>query len=70
MQQPDISQLATDRDERRAAAVRAFWSDDPLNLTFRRQVGPTFSLKAFIAFVADLPRDQFDACTTGGRDAR
>lgn len=49
--------------DRRAAAVRAFWSDHPLNLTYRRTRGETFSLREFIAFVLDLPQEQFEACT-------
>ncbi|CAN7378252.1 hypothetical protein LJR220_003366 [Bradyrhizobium sp. LjRoot220] len=61
-------QLPTSTDERRAAAVRAFWSDDPLNLSFREKVGPTFSLKAFVAFVVDMPADQFEACTAKQRE--
>ncbi len=55
-------------EERRAAARRAFWSDDPLNVAFRQLAGNTFSLRAFIAFVVDLPRDQFEACTANMRE--
>lgn len=55
-------------ERRRAAAVSAFWSDDPLNLSFRKVVGNTFSLKAFISFVVEMPEEQFVACT-GGRNA-
>jgi len=58
-------------EERRTAAVKAFWSDHPLNLTFRRQTGKTtFNLKAFIAFVIELPEEQFEACVRGGGNAR
>jgi hypothetical protein len=59
MQQPQ-----SDIDQRRAAAVRAFWSDDPLNVAFRQRAGNTFSLRAFIAFVVEMPREQFDASTS------
>lgn len=46
---------------RRAAAVRAFWSDDPLNVTYRREIGDRpFTLKAFILFVLEMPSRQFD----------
>ena len=55
---------------RRAAAVHAFWSDDPLNRSYRQQVGETFTLRAFIAFVCEMPQEQFEACTRGGLDAR
>lgn len=56
-------QIAKHRADRREAAIRAFWSDDPLNLSFRRSRGETFSLREFIAFVLDLPQEQFEACT-------
>lgn len=47
---------------RRAAACRAFWSDEPLNLYYRRETGSdAFTLKAFIAFVLTMPRAEFDA---------
>lgn len=46
---------------RRAAAVRAFWSDDALNVNYRREIGDQpFTLKAFIAYVLDLPSRQFE----------
>ena len=63
MTQDDIRELHAETETRRAAARKAFWSDHPLNLTYRQVVGPTFSLKSFIAFVVAMPREQFDACT-------
>ena len=48
--------------ERRATACRAFWSDDPLNLHYRREIGrASFSLKEFVLFVVTLPRDEFNS---------
>lgn len=58
-----IAEHHAQRTERRDAAIRAFWSNHPLNLTFRQSRGETFSLREFIAFVLDLPQEQFDACT-------
>ena len=50
--------------ERRDAACRAFWSDDRLNVHFRRETGKaSFSLKEFILFVTLLPRDEFNQLT-------
>lgn len=63
MNQQQIAEHHARRADRRDAAVRAFWSDDPLNLTYRRSRGETFSLREFIAFVLDLPQEQFEACT-------
>ncbi len=63
MTMQQIAQQHAQHAERRDAAVRAFWSDDPLNMTFRRSRGDTFTLREFIAFVLDLPQEQFDACT-------
>jgi hypothetical protein len=51
--------------ERRAAACRAFWSNDPLNLYFQRETGKSsFSLKEFIQFVLLLPHDEFKGITS------
>lgn len=59
----EIAALATEAASRRDAAIKTFWSDHPLNLTYRRETGQnTFNLKSFIAFVADLPREQFESC--------
>ena len=69
---PAVSQTAPDKMrarhgdkiERRAAAVQAFWSDAPLNLSMRAERGDKpFSLREFIAFVEAMPGDQFEACT-------
>jgi len=48
---------------RRDAAVRAFWSDRPLNLACREVVGQTFTLKALIAFAEGIPQERFDQLT-------
>jgi hypothetical protein len=54
---------------RRAAARRSFWSNHPLNLAFRAErQDDGFSLRAFVAFVLDLPADRFEQLT-GGHDA-
>lgn len=63
MNAQQIAEQHAQRADRRDAAIRAFWSDHPLNLSFRRTRGETFSLREFIAFVLDLPQEQFDACT-------
>ena len=64
MTSADIRELHTETTLRRDAARKAFWSDHPLNLTYRQEIGSsTFSLKSFIAFVVAMPREQFDACT-------
>jgi len=55
--------------ERTDSARRSFWSDDPLNITFRQETGKTtFSLREFIAFVIELPQEQFEACTAKHRE--
>ncbi|MDB5621067.1 hypothetical protein [Tardiphaga sp.] len=49
-------------ETRKAAACRAFWSDAPLNVRYREVVGDRpFSLKEFVAFVMDMPAEQFSA---------
>ncbi len=49
-------------EARRAAACKAFWSDRPLNIAFRHEIGDRpFSLKEFVAFVMDMPAEQFSA---------
>lgn len=58
----DIASLHTEITTRREAALKTFWSDHPLNLTYRQEAGQTFSLKSYIAFVIDLPREQFQSC--------
>lgn len=59
----DIRELHSETRLRRDAAVKSFWSDDPLNLTYRRETGQnSFSLKSFIAFVVAMPREQFESC--------
>jgi hypothetical protein len=48
---------------RTAAACRAFWSNHPLNLAYRQANGTeTFPLSAFVAFVREMPADDFAAC--------
>lgn len=57
---PNDAILSEQAGLRRAAACQAFWSDRPLNLAFREQrQTDAFSLKDFVAFVVDLPSDQF-----------
>lgn len=63
MNRREIARLHASHADRRNAAIRAFWSDDPLNLTARREIGETFSLRRFIAFVLELPQEQFESCT-------
>ncbi len=47
-------------EARKAAACAAFWSDRPLNVMFRQRVGErAFSLKEFLAFVLEMPAEQF-----------
>ena len=49
-----------DIEARKAAACAAFWSDRPLNVVFRREIGDRpFSLKEFLAFVLEMPAEQF-----------
>jgi len=67
---PGDTILSEQSGMRRAEACRAFWSDQPLNLAYREATGASnFSLKDFVAFVVDLPADDF-LKLTGGRDAR
>lgn len=67
---PNDAILSEEAGLRRAMACTAFWSDHPLNVTFRsaRQT-ETFSLRDFTAFVVALPADQFHNLV-GGSDAR
>lgn len=63
MKRTVVARVHAPHADRRDAAIRAFWSDEPLNLTARREIGETFSLRRFIAFVLELPQEQFEACT-------
>ncbi len=62
MNRQEIARLHASRADRRDAAISAFWSDHPLNLSFRR-TRETFSLREFIGFVLDLPQEQFESLT-------
>lgn len=52
-------------DIRKDAAVRALWSDHPLNRACRAAIGETFALRDLIAFVQRMPSEEFRACMFG-----
>lgn len=57
-QRPSASEVEI--ETRKAAACAAFWSDRPLNVVFRQSIGERpFSLKEFLAFVLEMPAEQF-----------
>lgn len=59
--------MTADVERRKAAACRAFWSDQPLNVAYRRyRARESFALKDFVAWTVALPVDDFHRLTTGG----
>lgn len=59
--------MTADMERRKAAACRAFWSNQPLNVAYRQHRDrESFALKDFVAWTIALPVADFDRLTSGG----